>query len=55
MGQSILQKARFGQLLGGNMAGPITIHGTPSRPGAKRRNSFADTRDVQLTPEKDHH
>jgi hypothetical protein len=47
-----LQRAKFGQLLGGNMAGPITIHGTPSRPGANDE-LFADTRgDLQMTPEK---
>jgi hypothetical protein len=47
-----LQRAKFGQLLGGNMAGPITIHGTPSRPGANDE-LFADTRgDLLMTPEK---
>ena len=33
------------------MDGPVTIHGTPSRPGANDE-IFADTRDVHLTPEK---
>lgn len=45
-----LDRWKLGQLQSGQMDGPITIHGTPSRPGANDE-LFADTRDLKMTPE----
>ncbi|HEV3416388.1 MAG TPA: hypothetical protein VG056_06230, partial [Pirellulales bacterium] len=44
-------QGKFSQLQGGQMNGPVTIHGTPSRPGANDA-LLAKTRDVRLTTEK---
>jgi hypothetical protein len=50
-GAADVQKMKFGQLQGGNLGGPIAIHGTPSRPGANDE-IYADTPgDLQLSPE----
>ncbi len=45
-----LQGMKLGQLQGGEMKGPVTIHGTPSRAGANDE-IFFETRDVVLSPE----
>ncbi len=41
------QHGKIGQVLGGDMKGPITIRGTPSRPGANDALRV-DTQDVQM-------
>jgi hypothetical protein len=45
-----LQGMKLGQLQGGDMKGPVTIHGTPSRAGANDEIVF-ETRDVVMSPE----
>ena len=45
-----LQGMKLGQLQGGEMKGPVTIHGTPSRAGANDE-IFFETHDVVMSPE----
>jgi hypothetical protein len=42
-----LRRGKVGKLKGGELKGPVTIHGTPSRPGADDE-LFVATRDVQM-------
>ena len=46
-----LQRGKLGKLLGGRFDGPITIRGTPSRPGADD-DLAADTKNVKMDTEK---
>ncbi|MEX2137735.1 MAG: hypothetical protein WD894_00625 [Pirellulales bacterium] len=42
-----LRRGKVGKLIGGHLKGPVTIHGTPTRPGADDE-LFIATRDVQM-------
>jgi hypothetical protein len=42
-----LRRGKVGKLIGGELKGPVTIHGTPSHPGADDE-LFIATRDVQM-------
>ena len=46
-----LQRGKIGQLLGGDMKGPITINGTPSR-AAAHDDLHVETRDVQMNTQR---